>query len=159
MSSFIVEGGHSLSGEIEIKGAKNEALEVISATLLTPEPVTISNLPQISDVRNLIALLSEMGVKVQYLSPSCCRFQADDIDLEYIFSEKYRKKAGSLRGSVMVVGPLVARFGKAALPKPGGDKIGRRRLDTHFLGLKELGAEYAYMFRKPGHSISPSPMA
>ncbi|MBD5290787.1 MAG: UDP-N-acetylglucosamine 1-carboxyvinyltransferase [Bacteroides sp.] len=145
MSSFIVEGGHSLSGEIEIKGAKNEALEVICATLLTSDPVVISNLPQISDVRNLIALLAEMGVKVEYVTPSVCRFQADDIDLEYIFSDKYRKKAGSLRGSVMVVGPLLARFGKAVLPKPGGDKIGRRRLDTHLLGMLELGAQYEYV--------------
>lgn len=144
MSSFIVEGGHSLHGEIKIKGAKNEALEVICATLLTPEKVVISNLPKISDVSNLINLLSEMGVKVNYLTPSEVEFQADDIDLEYIWSDQYRKKAESLRGSVMVMGPLVARFGKAVLPKPGGDKIGRRRLDTHFVGLQNLGAEFHY---------------
>jgi len=144
MSSFIVEGGHALSGEINVKGAKNEALEVICATLLTPEKVVISNLPQISDVRNLINLLGEMGVKVRYITPSEVEFQADDIDLAYITSEKYRKKAESLRGSVMVMGPLVARFGKAVMPRPGGDKIGRRRLDTHFVGLQNLGASFNY---------------
>lgn len=144
MSSFIVEGGHSLNGEIKIKGAKNEALEVICATLLTSEKVVISNLPQISDVRNLIALLGEMGVKVTYNTPSEVEFQADDIDINYINSEQYRKKAESLRGSVMVMGPLVARFGCAVMPRPGGDKIGRRRLDTHFVGLNNLGAEFNY---------------
>lgn len=144
MSSFIVEGGHSLSGEIKIKGAKNEALEVICATLLTPEKVVISNLPMISDVRNLIALLSEMGVKVKYLTPSECEFQADSIDMEYISGDSFRKKAAALRGSVMVMGPLVARFGKAVMPRPGGDKIGRRRLDTHFIGLQKLGARFCY---------------
>ncbi|MDE7402608.1 MAG: UDP-N-acetylglucosamine 1-carboxyvinyltransferase [Muribaculaceae bacterium] len=144
MSSFIVEGGHQLNGEIKIKGAKNEALEVICATLLTPEKVTISNLPQISDVRNLINLLSEMGAKVRYISPSEVEFQADEIDLGYICSDQYRKKAESLRGSVMVMGPLVARFGEAVMPRPGGDKIGRRRLDTHFTGLQKLGAEFRY---------------
>ena len=144
MSSFIVEGGHSLNGEIRIKGAKNEALEVICATLLTSEKVVISNLPQISDVRNLINLLAEMNVKVQYITPSECEFQADDVDLDYIHSEAYRRKAESLRGSVMVLGPMVARFGMAVLPKPGGDKIGRRRLDTHFVGLQKLGAEFNY---------------
>ncbi len=144
MSSFIVEGGHSLHGEIKIKGAKNEALEVICATLLTPEKVVISNLPQISDVRNLISLLGEMGVKVRYITPSEVEFQADAIDLNYIQSEEYAKKAASLRGSVMVMGPLVARFGMAVMPKPGGDKIGRRRLDTHFIGLQNLGADFNY---------------
>lgn len=144
MSSFIVEGGHSLSGEIQIKGAKNEALEVICATLLTPEKVTISNLPHISDVRNLITLLGEMGVKVRYITPSEVEFQADEIDISYITSDRFRKKAESLRGSVMVMGPLVARFGFAAMPKPGGDKIGRRRLDTHFVGLQNLGASFEY---------------
>lgn len=144
MSSFIVEGGHSLNGEIKIKGAKNEALQVICATLLTPEKVVISNLPQISDVRNLILLLSDMGVRVRYITPSEVEFQADEVDLAYIRSEKYRKKAESLRGSVMIMGPLVSRFGFALIPKPGGDKIGRRRLDTHFVGLRNLGAGFAY---------------
>ncbi len=144
MSSFIVEGGHSLHGEISPKGAKNEALEVICATLLTTDKVTISNLPQIADVRNLIDLLASMGVKVNYVSPSECEFQADDINVDYIFSNEYARKAASLRGSVMVLGPLLARFGKALLPKPGGDKIGRRRLDTHFIGLQKLGADFNY---------------
>ncbi len=144
MSSFIVEGGHPLNGQIDIKGAKNEALEVICATLLTPEKVVISNLPEISDVRNLICLLGEMGVKVRYITPSEVEFQSDELDMEYISSEAYARKAQSLRGSVMVMGPLVARFGMAIMPKPGGDKIGRRRLDTHFTGLKKLGAEFGY---------------
>ena len=122
MSSFIVEGGHALHGEIAIRGAKNEALEVICATLLTSEKVIISNLPQISDVRNLIALLSEMGVKVNYITPSEVEFQADEVDLTYIQGDQFRKKAESLRGSVMVMGPLVARFGTAVMPRPGGDK-------------------------------------
>ena len=144
MSSFIVEGGHRLNGEISPKGAKNEALEVICATLLTEEKVTISNLPRILDVTNLINLLSEMGVKVNYVDESTCEFQADNIDIEYIHTPEYRKKAASLRGSVMILGPLVARFGQAVLPKPGGDKIGRRRLDTHFFGLQKLGARFDY---------------
>ena len=144
MSSFIVEGGHPLNGEIKIKGAKNEALQVICATLLTSEKVIISNLPQISDVRNLINLLSEMGVKVNYRTPFEVEFQADDIDISYIRSDKYRKKAESLRGSVMVMGPLVTRFGCAIMPRPGGDKIGRRRLDTHFEGIQKLGATFDY---------------
>lgn len=154
MSSFIVEGGHSLNGEIRIKGAKNEALEVICATLLTSERVVISNLPQISDVRNLINLLSEMGVKVKYITPSEVEFQADHIDLAYIKSDKYRKKAEALRGSVMVMGPLVARFGSAIMPRPGGDKIGRRRLDTHFVGLQNLGAEFSYCSDSHTYQIS-----
>lgn len=153
MSSFIVEGGHSLHGEIKIKGAKNEALEVICATLLTAEKVVISNLPQISDVRNLINLLAEMGVKVKYNTPSEVEFQADKIDLAYIRSDKYRKKAASLRGSVMVMGPLVARFGMAIVPRPGGDKIGRRRLDTHFEGLRKLGANFNYDSETHTYSI------
>ncbi len=154
MSSFIVEGGHSLNGEICPKGAKNEALQVICATLLTSEKVKISNLPKISDVSNLINLLSEMGVKINYISPSECEFQADNIDLEYIRTENYKKKATSLRGSVMILGPLVSRFGYAVMPKPGGDKIGRRRLDTHFVGLQKLGAEFDYTTEKGVYSVS-----
>lgn len=144
MASFIVEGGHRLEGEITPKGAKNEALEVICATLLTSEKVVISNLPRISDVTNLINLLAEMGVKVRYITDSECEFQADSVDINYIHTPEYRKKAGSLRGSVMVLGPLVARFGKAILPQPGGDRIGRRRLDTHFIGLSKLGAKFEF---------------
>lgn len=156
MSSFIVEGGHSLSGEINIKGAKNEALEVICATLLTADKVVISNLPKISDVRNLIALLADLGVKVKYLTPSSCEFQADSIDLEYLHTDSFRKKTASLRGSVMIVGPLVARLGMAVLPKPGGDKIGRRRLDTHFEGLRKLGAEIEYDSDSRTYKVSAS---
>lgn len=144
MSSFIVEGGHVLHGEININGAKNEALEVICATLLTDRKVTISNLPEISDVRNLIELLSEMGVKVEYDTPTQCTFQADNVNIDYLKSDKFRKKAEALRGSVMIIGPLTGRFGKALMPKPGGDKIGRRRMDTHFLGLSKLGASVEY---------------
>ena len=144
MSSFIVEGGHALHGEININGAKNEALEVICATLLTDRKVTISNLPEISDVRNLIELLSEMGVKVEYETPTQCTFQADNVNTDYLKSDKFRKKAEALRGSVMIIGPLTGRFGKALMPKPGGDKIGRRRMDTHFLGLSKLGASVEY---------------
>ncbi|MDE5552040.1 MAG: UDP-N-acetylglucosamine 1-carboxyvinyltransferase [Muribaculaceae bacterium] len=144
MGTFIVEGGHKLSGDIKIQGAKNEALEVICATLLTDQKVTISNLPDILDVRNLVALLHDMGVKINYIDSNTCEFQADNIDIDYINSEAYRNRAASLRGSVMIIGPLLSRFGKAILPKPGGDKIGRRRLDTHFIGLMKLGADFNY---------------
>ena len=154
MSSFIVEGGHRLTGEISPRGAKNEALEVICATLLTSEKVVISNLPRIMDVTNLINLMSEMGVKVRYIDDSTCEFQADDIDIKYIHTPEYRKKAASLRGSVMILGPLVARFGEAVLPKPGGDKIGRRRLDTHFIGLQKLGASFEYISDERLYRIS-----
>lgn len=154
MSSFIVEGGHRLCGEISPKGAKNEALEVICATLLTKEKVTISNLPRISDVTNLINLLSELGVKVKFNTPSECEFQADDIDISYIHTDAYRKKAESLRGSVMLLGPMVARFGEAVMPKPGGDKIGRRRLDTHFIGLQKLGADFDFSAEERMYRIS-----
>lgn len=154
MSSFIVEGGHRLCGEISPKGAKNEALEVICATVLTDEKVTISNLPRILDVTNLINLLAEMGVKVNYIDESTCEFQADAIDINYIQTPEYRKKAASLRGSVMILGPLVARFGQAVLPKPGGDKIGRRRLDTHFFGLQKLGAQFEYATEEGLYRIS-----
>lgn len=144
MSTFIVEGGHKLKGRISPQGAKNEALEVICATLLTSEKVIISNVPDIADIRNLIALLKEMGVEVECMADNTFSFRARHIDLDYLSSETYRKKAQSLRGSVMVIGPLLTRFGKAVLPKPGGDKIGRRRLDTHFLGLCKLGATFDY---------------
>lgn len=154
MSSFIVEGGHRLEGEISPKGAKNEALEVICATLLTSQPVRISNLPRISDVTNLITLLSDMGVKVTCVNDSEYIFQADELDITYIHTEKYRKKAASLRGSVMILGPLTARFGEAVLPKPGGDRIGRRRLDTHFIGLQNLGAKFEYAPQEQIYSIT-----
>ena len=144
MASFIIEGGHRLSGEIIPQGAKNEALQVICACLLTSEKVTIHNIPDILDVNNLIVLLGEMGVKTDHPSMGTYTFQADNIDLDYLQSEEFFKKSTSLRGSVMLVGPLIARFGYALIPKPGGDKIGRRRLDTHFLGIQKLGAEFRY---------------
>ena len=144
MASFVVEGGHKLSGEIIPQGAKNEALEVICATLLTPEKVIIHNIPHILDVNNLIVLLKEMGVKIDRLKPGTYAFQADKIDLKYLQTEEFLKKCTSLRGSVMLVGPLLARFGEALIPQPGGDKIGRRRLDTHFLGIQKLGADFHY---------------
>lgn len=144
MASFIIEGGHKLSGEITPQGAKNEALQVICATLLTPEKVTIHNIPDILDVNNLIILLSELGVKVDRPEPGTYTFQADNINLDYLQTEEFFKKSTALRGSVMLVGPLVARFGFALIPKPGGDKIGRRRLDTHFIGIQKLGADFHY---------------
>ena len=144
MSSFVIDGGHRLSGEIVPQGAKNEALEVVCATLLTPERVVIHNIPDILDVNNLIQLLSDMGVKVERLSPGSYAFQADEVDLSYMRTDDFVKRSGSLRGSVMIVGPLVARFGQALIPKPGGDKIGRRRLDTHFVGIQKLGACFNY---------------
>ena len=140
MGRFIIEGGHRLSGEITPQGAKNEALEVISAVLLTSEPVVLSNVPEILDVKNLIELLKGMGVKVQRLEKGTYRFQADEVDTAYIETEEFVKKCASLRGSVMVVGPLLSRFGHAWFPKPGGDKIGRRRVDTHLSGMVTLGA-------------------
>lgn len=144
MGTFIVEGGKKLSGTIRPQGAKNEALEVICATLLTSEKVRISNLPDILDVRNLISLLTDLGVKTNFIDEHTCEFQADELDFEYINSPEYHKRAASLRGSVMIIGPLLARFGHAVLPKPGGDKIGRRRLDTHFMGMISLGADFEY---------------
>ena len=144
MASFVIEGGHRLSGEIVPQGAKNEALQIICATLLTPGKVTIHNVPDILDVNNLIVLLGEMGVKVEQPSLGTYTFQADNINLEYLESEEFLRKCASLRGSVMIIGPLVARFGKALIPKPGGDKIGRRRLDTHFIGIQKLGADFEY---------------
>ena len=144
MSTFIVEGGRKLHGEIEPQGAKNEALEVICATLLTDQIVRIENVPDIADVRNLISLLMDMGVKVSSQSRGVYEFQADEVNVDYIHSDAFKKKAQKLRGSVMIIGPMVARFGEAILPKPGGDKIGRRRLDTHFIGLERLGAEFKY---------------
>jgi UDP-N-acetylglucosamine 1-carboxyvinyltransferase len=144
MPSFEVTGGKKLSGSIEPQGAKNEALQIISAVLLTPEKVTITNIPDILDVNLLIELLADMNVKVERLQRDTCIFQADDINIDYLHSEAYRKKSGQLRGSVMLAGPLLARFRKAFIPKPGGDKIGRRRLDTHIIGFEKLGAEFTY---------------
>ena len=148
MSSFVVEGGHKLSGTIRPQGAKNEALQIISAVLLTNEEVTISNIPEILDIKNLILLLESMGVKVIRHEKGVYTFKADAIDKEYIMSADFVAKCAKLRGSVMVVGPLLARFGRAYFPKPGGDQIGRRRVDTHILGFMNLGAEQEYVHEK-----------
>lgn len=153
MSSFKIEGGHKLNGTITPQGAKNEALQVICAVLLTPQKVIINNIPQILDVLNLIDLLKDLGVKVEKINQNDFTFQADNIDLNYLNSEKFYRQSASLRGSVMIVGPLVARFGKAIIPKPGGDKIGRRRLDTHFLGIQKLGADFEYDADKKRYKI------
>lgn len=142
MESFIIEGGRPLRGTITPQGAKNEALEVIAAVLLTPEPIRITNIPDILDVNNLIHLLQDVGVKVMRNGKGDFTFQADELNLEFLASDEYVKKCAALRGSVLMMGPLLARFGKAVVAEPGGDKIGRRRLDTHFLGFKNLGAEF-----------------
>ena len=144
MSSFIIEGGRKLSGEIEPQGAKNEALQILCAVLLSTEKITINNLPDIVDINILIDLLSDLGVKIQKLSPSSYTFQSDEINLDYLTSDKFKTKGTRIRGSIMIVGPLLARFGKGYIPKPGGDKIGRRRLDTHFIGFEKLGAIFTY---------------
>ena len=144
MASFIIEGGHTLSGEIRPQGAKNEALQILCATLLTREKVTVRNIPDIVDVGNLIAMLGEMGVKVTHLGKGEYSFQADEVDLDYLHGTDYLRRNEALRGSIMLVGPLLTRFGWAQTSKPGGDKIGRRRLDTHFEGMKQLGAEFVY---------------
>ncbi len=180
MASFIIEGGHPLSGTIVPQGAKNEALQVICATLLTSEPVTISNIPNIRDVNNLIQLLKDIGVKVKALSSpngktieaplgtvggasGTFTFQADDINMSYLQSDEFVQKCAQLRGSVMMIGPLLARMGKAVIAKPGGDKIGRRRLDTHFLGFERLGAHFNHVperdvYELSGHQLKGSYM-
>lgn len=144
MNAFEIVGGKPLSGEIIPQGAKNEALQILSAVLLTAEVVEVSNVPDIKDVNKLIELLVDLGVEVERKSKCTYRFQAKNINIDYFQSEEFRVKGGSLRGSIMIVGPLLGRFGKAAIPKPGGDKIGRRRLDTHFLGFEKLGARFSY---------------
>lgn len=154
MASFVIEGGHRLSGDIWPQGAKNEALQIICATLLTGEEVTVHNLPDILDVNNLIQLMRDMGVLVSKKGIGTYSFQAKEIDWEYIESDAFLKKCSSLRGSVMLVGPLVSRFGKATISKPGGDKIGRRRLDTHFIGIQKLGASFNYNEERESYEIS-----
>jgi len=154
MASFKIEGGRKLHGEIIPQGAKNEALQVLCAVLLSPEKITINNIPDILDVNNLILLLQNMGVDVQKTSANTYTFEAKNINLDYLDSEEFYRQSASLRGSVMIVGPLVARYGKAMIPKPGGDKIGRRRLDTHFLGIQKLGADFAYDADKKQYSIT-----
>lgn len=154
MSSFIIEGGCNLKGEITPQGAKNEALQVICATLLTQEEVIIENVPDILDVNNLIALLADMGVEVKKLSGESYSFKAEKINLAYTQSKDFMEKSAAMRGSIMIVGPLLARFGEAVVPKPGGDKIGRRRLDTHFNGIMKLGAELIFNEQKQLFTLS-----
>lgn len=144
MGIFKIEGGVSLKGEITPQGAKNEALQILCAILLTPEAVTINNIPDIIDINKLITLLGNLGVKIQKNGSGSYTFQADDVNIQYLETEAFKKEGGSLRGSIMIVGPLLARFGKGYIPKPGGDKIGRRRLDTHFEGFINLGAKFRY---------------
>jgi len=144
MGTFQIEGGHKLKGEIQPQGAKNEALQILCAVLLTPDKVTINNIPDIIDINKLISLLGNLGVKIQKLTHGSYSFQADELNLNYLETPNFKKEGSSLRGSIMIVGPLLARFGKGYIPKPGGDKIGRRRLDTHFEGFIKLGANFRY---------------
>ena len=154
MASFIIEGGHRLTGDIAPQGAKNEVLQIICATLLTDEEVTVHNVPDILDVNNLIQLIRDMGVSVSKLGIDSYRFRAAQVDMEYLGSDEFLKKCASLRGSVMLVGPLLARFGKAVISRPGGDKIGRRRLDTHFIGIQRLGASFRYDEERSAYEIT-----
>lgn len=144
MSTFIIEGGHQLKGKIQPQGAKNEALQILCAVLLTDQEVRIDNIPDIVDVNKLISLLKKLGVKVNHVGKGSYTFKADEIDLDYLESEAFKKDGSGLRGSIMIVGPLLSRFGRGYIPKPGGDKIGRRRLDTHFEGFIKLGAKFRY---------------
>ena len=153
MSTFIIEGGHRLKGEITPQGAKNEALQVICATLLTDEEVRIQNIPNILDVKNLIALLGKIGVETHWNAPGDCTFKAAQVDLDYLQSQEFMEHCARLRGSVLLIGPLTARFGKARIAKPGGDKIGRRRLDTHFYGMQKLGARFFFDEENGAYSI------
>ncbi|MBP6731393.1 MAG: UDP-N-acetylglucosamine 1-carboxyvinyltransferase [Chitinophagales bacterium] len=155
-NSFEVTGGKKLKGEITPQGAKNEALQILCAVLLTPEKVTISNIPAIVDVLALIDILKDLGVKVEKLAEDTYTFQADNVNLDYLKTDTYKKKGASLRGSIMIMGPLLTRFKKAYLPKPGGDKIGRRRLDTHFLGFEKLGAKFNYDSNETFYSVEAS---
>jgi len=156
MASFEIIGGHKLKGEIIPQGAKNEALQIICAVLLTSEEVIIKNIPDIQDVNKLIGLLGDLGVKINNPASGTFTFKADNIDLEYLKTEEFNKKGGSLRGSIMIIGPLLSRFKKAYMPQPGGDKIGRRRLDTHFIGFQKLGARLNYDTRQKGYKIEAS---
>lgn len=153
MSSFQIIGGKKLKGELQVQGAKNEALQILCAVLLTPEKVTIKNIPAIVDVLGLIDILKDLGVKVEKISEDTYTFQSDNINLDYLKTDVYKKKGASLRGSIMIMGPLLTRFKKAYLPKPGGDKIGRRRLDTHFLGFEKLGANFNYDSNETFYSV------
>ena len=153
MAQFKIVGGQKLSGEITPQGAKNEALQVICAVLLTPEEVIINNMPDIRDVNRLIEVLSGLGVKVKKLTKGSFSFQADDLNLDYLYSEEFKQKGMAIRGSIMIVGPLLARFGMGYIPRPGGDKIGRRRLDTHFIGFQKLGAEFTYLKKERFYKV------
>jgi len=153
MATFQIEGGRKLKGTLEPQGAKNEALQIICATLLSPERITISNIPEIRDVLKLIELLGDLGVKTERIEKGSFTFQADEIKMDYLQTERFAQQAISLRGSIMIVGPLLARFGEACIPQPGGDKIGRRRLDTHFVGLQNLGAEFVFDSEKHFYSV------
>ena len=154
MSSFEIQGGLQLNGSITPQGAKNEALQILCAVLLTPEAVTVNNIPDILDVNKLIELLGAMGVQVTKNGPGSYTFKSESVDLDYMETEEFRKQASSLRGSVMILGPMLARFGKGSIPKPGGDKIGRRRLDTHFIGLQKLGATFDFDSKKGFNRVS-----
>lgn len=153
MASFQIEGGTRLKGTLVPQGAKNEALQILCAVLLTPEKVTISNIPDIIDVNRLIDLLRDLGVKVQKHNADTYEFQADDVNLDYLTSDDFKVKGAGLRGSIMLVGPMLARFGKGYIPQPGGDKIGRRRLDTHFIGFQKLGAEFQYVTEQQFYKV------
>jgi UDP-N-acetylglucosamine 1-carboxyvinyltransferase len=153
MSSFVINGGKKLKGEIIPQGAKNEALQILSAVLLTPEKITIHNIPNIIDVVKLIDLIQSIGVQVEKISDSTYTFQAQKVNFEYLLSEEYREKSTSLRGSIMLIGPLLARFGKGYIPKPGGDKIGRRRVDTHFTGFQKLGAKFEFSHKENSYKV------
>ncbi|ELR69641.1 UDP-N-acetylglucosamine 1-carboxyvinyltransferase [Fulvivirga imtechensis AK7] len=159
MSSFKIQGGKALKGEIIPQGAKNEALQIIAATLLTAEPVTIHKIPNIRDVNKLIELIGDLGAVVEKLDSESYRFTAKDLDVSFLESEEFKQKAASLRGSIMILGPLLARYGKAKIPRPGGDKIGRRRLDTHFLGFEKLGAKFNYSSKDSFYSIDATNLA
>ena len=154
MSTFTIEGGNKLSGTIEPQGAKNEALQIICATLLTNENIRIKNVPEISDVLKLIEILGDIGVEVERINKGTFQFNAARVDINYLKSPEYAKKAASLRGSIMIIGPLLARFGQGFIPQPGGDKIGRRRVDTHFIGLQKLGAKFEFDSSKKWYSVS-----
>jgi UDP-N-acetylglucosamine 1-carboxyvinyltransferase len=154
MSSFQIEGGHRLSGSITPQGAKNEALQVICATLLTSESIIIRNIPEILDVNHLLSLLKDLGVKISKIEKGTYSFKADSLNLDYLQTEDFYDKSSALRGSVMILGPLLSRFGKALVPKPGGDKIGRRRLDTHFSGIQKLGADFRYNEAKKQYEVT-----
>ncbi|KAA6342523.1 UDP-N-acetylglucosamine 1-carboxyvinyltransferase [termite gut metagenome] len=154
MASFIIEGGHKLAGEIRPQGAKNEVLQIICATLLTAEEVTIHNIPDILDVNNLIRLMKDIGVSVNKKDVETYGFKAENLDVKHLESDEFLEQCAGFRGSIMLVGPLIARFGKATISKPGGDKIGRRRLDTHFTGIQKLGAKFSYEERRGAYNIS-----